>query len=194
MKQFLLRLPSWQESVCLPTVSNAQLKGKGRKNYCIPTLGNEQKEQFLDRYVFARRATPHGFHQNAGARTPATGDETKRNFAQETRLESTKNKQCYRRLLKRPSNETVSIPATGTDSPASPDRRQGIPYFTLYAKRGGRTRLTGLRTSLNIMVKIGTSHSLKKDSIYIYDSEYVKQISCTGDKVILSITDQDALG
>lgn len=42
------------------------------------------------------------------------------------------------------------------------------------------------------MVKIGTSHSLKKDSIYIYDSEYVTDIMY-GDKVILSITDQDAL-
>ena len=36
------------------------------------------------------------------------------------------------------------------------------------------------------------THSLKKDSIYIYDSEYVTDIMY-GDKVILSITDQDAL-
>lgn len=64
--------------------------------------------------------------------------------------------------------------------------------FTLYAKRGGHTPHDRAEDIRNIILKIGKSHSLRTDSVYVYDSEYVSDIMY-GQKVIISVTDQDAL-
>nr|WP_246867076.1 mechanosensitive ion channel family protein [Parabacteroides distasonis] len=106
-------------------------------------------------------------------------------------LESTKNSNTTADSLKRAEQQN-RIDSLRTLTPGVPVVVEGDTLFYLYAKRGGRTPVDRAEDILNIMVKIGTSHSLKKDSIYIYDSEYVTDIMY-GEKVILSITDQDAL-
>lgn len=106
-------------------------------------------------------------------------------------LENTKNSNATADSLKR-AEQRNRIDSLRALTPGVPVVVEGDTLFHLYAKRGGRTPVDRAEDILNIMVKIGTSHSLKKDSIYIYDSEYVTDIMY-GDKVILSITDQDAL-
>lgn len=64
--------------------------------------------------------------------------------------------------------------------------------FTLYAKRGGHTPYDRAEDIRTLIEKIGKSHSLHTDSVHIYDSEYVTDIMY-GSKVIISLTDQDAL-
>lgn len=64
--------------------------------------------------------------------------------------------------------------------------------FILYTKKGG---LTPHKRAENIQVailQIGKSYSLKTDSVYVLNSETLSDIMY-GDKVILSVTDQDAL-
>lgn len=64
--------------------------------------------------------------------------------------------------------------------------------FTLYAKRGGHTPYDRAEDIRNLIEKIGKSHTLHTDSVHIYDSEYVTDLMY-GSKVIISLTDQDAL-
>lgn len=64
--------------------------------------------------------------------------------------------------------------------------------FTLYAKRGGHTPYDRAEDIRTLIEKIGKSHTLHTDSVHIYDSEYVTDIMY-GSKVIISLTDQDAL-
>lgn len=64
--------------------------------------------------------------------------------------------------------------------------------FTLYAQRGGHTPRDRAEDIQALLVKIGKSHSLRTDSVHVYDSEYVSDIMY-GPKVIISLTDKDAL-
>lgn len=64
--------------------------------------------------------------------------------------------------------------------------------FTLYAKRGGHSALNRAEDIAATIIKIGKSRSLHADSVHIFDSEYVADIMY-GEKVIMSVTDQDAL-
>lgn len=64
--------------------------------------------------------------------------------------------------------------------------------FTLYAKRGGRSPQDRAEETQNTILKIGSSSIMRADSVYTYDSEHVTDIMY-GNKVILGITDQDAL-
>lgn len=64
--------------------------------------------------------------------------------------------------------------------------------FTLYTKRGGVSPQERATNIDRIITQIGKSYSLKIDSLYVLDSEYFSDIMC-GDKVICSISEQDAL-
>lgn len=64
--------------------------------------------------------------------------------------------------------------------------------FTLYAMRGGHSPRDRADDIQETILKIGKSHALRNDSIHIYDSELVTDVMY-GDKVIVSITDQDGL-
>lgn len=68
----------------------------------------------------------------------------------------------------------------------------GDTLFTLYAKRGGHTPYDRAEDIRSLIEKIGKSHTLHTDSVHTYDSEYVTDIMY-GEKVIISVTDQDAL-
>lgn len=76
---------------------------------------------------------------------------------------------------------------------------QGIPLiieedtlFSLYAKRGGVSPRDRINNAHDAILALGKKLTLKSDSIYIYDSEYATDIM-SGDKVILTLTDQDGL-
>jgi small-conductance mechanosensitive channel len=64
--------------------------------------------------------------------------------------------------------------------------------FELYATRGGLTPQKRAENTAEAIRKIGTDYSLRPDSVYIIDSEYTSDIMY-GDKVVISITDQDGL-
>lgn len=64
--------------------------------------------------------------------------------------------------------------------------------FTLYTKKGGLAPNKRAENIQNIILQIGQDYSLKKDTIYVINSESLSDIMY-GDKVIMSVTDQDAL-
>ena len=190
MKQFLLRLVILAGISFLPTVSNAQLREKAEE-LLSTTLGNEPKEPVTSTDTFSLDEQ----HRQDSIKMQELAlqlQEMKLNeILLKDELESTKNSNATADSLKR-AEQRNRIDSLRALTPGVPVVVEGDTLFYLYAKRGGRTPVDRAEDILNIMVKIGTSHSLKKDSIYIYDSEYVTDIMY-GDKVILSITDQDAL-
>ena len=190
MKQFLLRLVILAGISFLPTVSNAQLREKAEE-LLSTTLGNEPKEPVTSTDTFSLDEQ----HRKDSIKMQELAlqlQEMKLNeILLKDELESTKNSNATADSLKR-AEQRNRIDSLRALTPGVPVVVEGDTLFYLYAKRGGRTPVDRAEDILNIMVKIGTSHSLKKDSIYIYDSEYVTDIMY-GDKVILSITDQDAL-
>lgn len=111
-------------------------------------------------------------------------------------------------LLRTELDNTRNINTT-TDSLKKAQQRQqidslraltpGVPLvidhdtlLILYAKRGGHSPQDRVEMTREALLKIGSTHSLRKDSVNIYDSDHVTDIMY-GDKVILSLTDQDAL-
>lgn len=64
--------------------------------------------------------------------------------------------------------------------------------FTLYAMRGGHSPRSRADDIQETILKIGESHALRRDSVHIYDSELTADVMY-GDKVIMSVTDQDGL-
>ena len=190
MKQFLLRLVILAGISFLPTVSNAQLREKAEE-LLSTTLGNDPEEPVTPTDTLSLDEQ----HRKDSIKMQELAlqlQEMKLNeILLKDELESTKNSNATADSLKR-SEQRNRIDSLRALTPGVPVVVEGDTLFHLYAKRGGRTPVDRAEDILNIMVKIGTSHSLKKDSIYIYDSEYVTDIMY-GDKVILSITDQDAL-
>ena len=190
MKQFLLRLVILAGISFLPTISNAQLREKAEE-LLSTTIGNEPKEPVTSTDTFSLDDQ----HRQDSIKIQELAlqlQEMKLNeILLKDELESTKNSNTTANSLKRAEQQN-RIDSLRTLTPGVPVVVEGDTLFYLYAKRGGRTPVDRAEDILNIMVKIGTSHSLKKDSIYIYDSEYVTDIMY-GEKVILSITDQDAL-
>lgn len=174
----------------LPTISNAQLREKAEE-LLSTTIGNEPKEPVTSTDTFSLDEQ-HRLDSIKIQELALQLQEMKLNeILLKDELESTKNSNTTANSLKRAEQQN-RIDSLRTLTPGVPVVVEGDTLFYLYAKRGGRTPVDRAEDILNIMVKIGTSHSLKKDSIYIYDSEYVTDIMY-GEKVILSITDQDAL-
>lgn len=64
--------------------------------------------------------------------------------------------------------------------------------FTLYAKRGGLSAHDRAENINSILLKIGKDYRITKDSVHLLESELYVDIMY-GQKVIASITDQDAL-
>ncbi len=111
-------------------------------------------------------------------------------------------------LLRTELDQVINLNAT-TDSIKKAEQRQrvdslrsltpGVPLvirgdtlFRIYAQRGGHSpvdRVNDIRKALTI---IGESYSMRMDSVYVYDSDIVSDIMY-GNKVIVSITDQDGL-
>lgn len=64
--------------------------------------------------------------------------------------------------------------------------------FRLYAARGGHSAIDRAETTAQMITKIGHEGRLRRDSVYLLDNDTYIDIMY-GDKVILSITEQDAL-
>lgn len=68
----------------------------------------------------------------------------------------------------------------------------GDTLLTLYSERGGYSATDRAEMIQDVMMKIGKSRSLRRDSVYMLENEHFTDIMY-GNKVIVSITDQDAL-
>ncbi|MEG1544267.1 MAG: mechanosensitive ion channel family protein [Tannerellaceae bacterium] len=64
--------------------------------------------------------------------------------------------------------------------------------FLLYAKRGGLSPVDRAVTFSQRILAAGKSTRIKRDSVYLFDSEHVTDIMA-GQKVLVTFTDQDAL-
>ncbi len=64
--------------------------------------------------------------------------------------------------------------------------------FSFYARRGGVMSADRAERTKELILSLGKKLVLKPDSLHIFSNEYVTDIM-SGDKVILSLTDQDAL-
>ena len=85
-----------------------------------------------------------------------------------------------------------SIDSLRTLTPGVPLIIDDDTLLTFYAKRGGVSAYDRAENAVNMILKIGKDLSLKTDSVHIFNSEYQTDIMY-GEKVILSVTDQDAL-
>ncbi|MDE6290014.1 MAG: mechanosensitive ion channel family protein, partial [Muribaculaceae bacterium] len=64
--------------------------------------------------------------------------------------------------------------------------------FKIYAARGGHSALDRAESTSHMIAKIGHEGSLRRDSVYLLDNDTYIDIMY-GDKVIMSVTEQDAL-
>ena len=70
--------------------------------------------------------------------------------------------------------------------------------FYLYAKRGGHTPQQRAKDVSNVIEALGTRFNLRPDSVYLESTDIVTDLMygekvMYGNKVLLSLTDQDAL-
>lgn len=85
-----------------------------------------------------------------------------------------------------------SIDSLRNITPGIPVVIENDTIFTLYAKRGGLTARDRAENIEAMVTKIGKDYKMKSDSVYVLESEHFTDIMY-GEKVILSLTDQDAL-
>lgn len=85
-----------------------------------------------------------------------------------------------------------SIDSLRNITPGVPVIIDNDTLFTLYTKRGGLTPRDRAENIEMMISKIGKDYKMKKDSVYVLETEHFTDIMY-GDKVILSLTDQDAL-
>ena len=69
---------------------------------------------------------------------------------------------------------------------------EGDTLFMLYARKGGMLAETRVQEAKGKIEALGHKLSFMVDSVYVYEGELFTDIM-SGDEVILSITDQDAL-
>lgn len=69
---------------------------------------------------------------------------------------------------------------------------EGDTLFTLYARKGGMLAEARVQEAKAKIEALGHKLSFRVDSVYVYEGELFSDIM-SGDEVILSITDQDAL-
>lgn len=108
-----------------------------------------------------------------------------------TQLDDARHSHTAADSLKR-EEQRRRIDSLRTVTPGVPVVVDEDTLFTLYAQRGGHTPHDRAEDIQGLILKIGKSHSLRNDSVHVYDSEYVSDIMY-GQKVIISVTDQDAL-
>lgn len=108
-----------------------------------------------------------------------------------TELDDVRNLNQVTDSLKR-AEQRRSIDSLRALTPGVPVLVDGDTLFTLYAKRGGLSPLDRAGMINDVLLKIGKDRSLHRDSVHTLESEYYIDIMY-GSKVIVSITDQDAL-
>lgn len=108
-----------------------------------------------------------------------------------TELDDAQNKHITTDSLKK-EEQRHRIDSLRTLTPGVPLIIDNDTLLTFYAKRGGVSAHDRAENAVNLILKIGKDLSLKTDSVYLFTSEYQTDIMY-GEKVILSVTDQDAL-
>lgn len=93
--------------------------------------------------------------------------------------------------LKR-AEQLARIDSLRAVTPGVPVLVEGDTLFTLYAARGGHSAFDRAAMINDNLLKISKEKSSKGDSVYMLETEYYVDIMY-GDKVIASITDQDAI-
>lgn len=109
----------------------------------------------------------------------------------QTELENARTRNTMADSLEK-AEQRARIDSLRRLTPGVPVVVEGDTLFTLYAKRGGHSASDRADDTREMILKIGNSHSLKTDSFYIYNSEHVTDIMY-GEKVIIGLTEQDAL-
>lgn len=107
-----------------------------------------------------------------------------------TELDNARNFNATADSLKK-TEQQHRVDSLRSVTPGVPVTIDGDTLFTLYAKRGGHSAVDRAEMIRNTLLKIGKEH-MRTDSVYTFESEYYVDIMY-GDKVIVSITDQDAL-
>lgn len=69
---------------------------------------------------------------------------------------------------------------------------EGDTLFSLYSRRGGVMPADRAKKTTDMIVGLGKKLTMKPDSIYVFESEFVTDIM-SGDQVIITLTDQDGL-
>ncbi|MDE7346827.1 MAG: mechanosensitive ion channel family protein [Muribaculaceae bacterium] len=77
-------------------------------------------------------------------------------------------------------------------TPGVPVVVEGDTLFRIYSARGGHSALDRAESTSEMIMKIGHDGRLRRDSVYLLDNDTYIDIMY-GDKVILSVTEQDAL-
>lgn len=77
-------------------------------------------------------------------------------------------------------------------TPGVPVIVEGDTLFRLYAARGGYTPVERARMINDNLLRVSKTKRAVQDSVFLLESEYYIDIMC-GDKVIVSLTDQDAI-
>ncbi len=77
-------------------------------------------------------------------------------------------------------------------TPGVPVVVESDTLFKIYAARGGHSALDRAETTSAMIKKIGDDRRIRRDSVYLLDNETYIDIMY-GDKVIMSVTEQDAL-
>ena len=77
-------------------------------------------------------------------------------------------------------------------TPGVPVIVEGDTLFKIYSARGGHSAADRAETTSQMITKIGHDGSLRRDSVYLLDNDTYIDIMY-GDKVIISVTEQDAL-
>lgn len=77
-------------------------------------------------------------------------------------------------------------------TPGTPIIIEGDTLFKLYTRRGGVTPKARAESAENMITQFGRSITLQRDSIYLFTGDYTTDIM-VGEKVIISITEQDGL-
>jgi Small-conductance mechanosensitive channel len=86
----------------------------------------------------------------------------------------------------------AQIDSLRTLTPGVPIVVEGDTLFKLYARRGGVSPVNRAQSTKDAILKIGKRLSFVRDSLYIFESDYASDVMF-GDKVIVSLTDQDGL-
>ncbi len=98
----------------------------------------------------------------------------------------------YRADSLRQSRQRQRIDSLRASTPGVPVVIEGDTLFTIFAARGGYTAADRADMIRETVRKIGDNRSLKRDSVYMLENDNYIDIMY-GDKVILSITETDAL-
>ncbi|MDE7397468.1 MAG: mechanosensitive ion channel family protein, partial [Muribaculum sp.] len=108
-----------------------------------------------------------------------------------TELDSIKAKNTYEDSLKKAvkRRQIDSLRAVTSGVPVVVDEDT---LFTLYADRGGYSAFDRAEMTVDILLKIGKDARLRRDTVRILENDGYTDIMY-GNKVIVSVTDQDAM-